>query len=81
MSIVQEKVIELIRNISPVQNIIITQETNLFDELEFDSISIMKLLVEAEKEFGFEAEDSEESLVAYESVGSFTKFVENMIQK
>ena len=35
----------------------------------------MELLVEAETRFGFDSEDSEESLQAFETVGQFIEFV------
>lgn len=69
------QVLELIHDIVPDLKIEITEETKMFEDLEFDSISIMQLLVAAEEKFGFDAGDSEESLQAFETVGAFATFV------
>lgn len=72
---VLEQVMELIQEIVPDLEMEITAETRLFEDLEFDSISTMQLLVAAEERFGFDSEDSEESLQAFETVGAFVEFV------
>ncbi len=73
---VLDRVIELIQKIIPERKTEITAETRLFEDLEFDSISTMQLLVAAEERFGFDSGDSEESLQAFETVGAFAEFVE-----
>lgn len=70
------QVVELIHEIVPDLDMEITEETKMFEDLEFDSISTMQLLVAAEERFGFDAGDSEESLQAFETVGAFAAFVE-----
>ena len=70
------QVVELIHEIVPDLDMEITEETKMFEDLEFDSISTMQLLVAAEERFGFDAGDSEESLQAFETVGAFAAIVE-----
>lgn len=76
MGEIKESVIQIIREIAEKDLGEIDEDTSFFDELEFDSILCMELLVEAETRFGFDSEDSEESLQAFETVGDFIKFVE-----
>ena len=71
-----EQVVELIKEVLPKSDTEITEETRFFEELEFDSILTMQLLVAAEERFGFDSGDSEESLQAFETVGAFVEFVE-----
>ncbi len=74
------QVVELIHEIVPNLDMEITEETKMFEDLEFDSISTMQFLVAAEERFGFDADDSEESLQAFETVGAFVVFVRNTIK-
>ena len=71
---------KMIHEIMPDIEIEVTDKTRFFEDLEFDSISTMQLLVAAEEEFGFDAEDSDESLQAFDTVGDFVRFVEKMVQ-
>lgn len=73
-----EQVVELIKEVLPKPDTEITEETRFFEELEFDSILTMQLLVAAEERFGFDSGDSEESLQAFETVGAFSEFVKKM---
>ena len=73
-----ENIVDLIREILGESNINITEETRFFEDLEFDSISTIQLLVLAEENFGF---DSEESLYAFETVRAFVDFVEKMLRE
>ena len=71
-----EKVIEIIQELIGKRDIEINEDTRFFEDLGFDSILTMQLLVEAEENFGFDSEDSEESLQAFETVGKFVEFIE-----
>ena len=71
-----EKVIEIIQELIGKRDIEINKDTRFFEDLGFDSILTMQLLVEAEENFGFDSEDSEESLQAFETVGKFVEFIE-----
>lgn len=73
---VREQITELIHEILPDSKVTVTEETRLFEDLDFDSIATMQLLVAAEERFGFDSGDSEESLQAFETVGAFVEFVE-----
>ena len=75
MGEIKESVIQIIREIAEKDLGEIDENTSFFEELEFDSILCMDLLVEAETRFGFDSEDSEESLQAFETVGQFIEFV------
>lgn len=70
-----EQITDLIHEILPDSGITVTEETRFFEDLEFDSITTMQLLVAAEERFGFDSGDSEESLQAFETVGAFIEFV------
>ncbi len=76
MGSVLEQVTGLIHEILPDSAVTVTEGTRLFEDLEFDSIATMQLLVAAEETFGFDSGDSEESLQAFETVGAFVEFVE-----
>lgn len=76
-----EQITDLIHEILQDSEITITEETRLFEDLEFDSITTMQLLVAAEERFGFDSGDSEESLQAFETVGAFVEFVEKNRKK
>lgn len=49
----------------------------LIDDLGYDSIALINLLVDVEEEFKFESKDMEESLSAFETIGCFIEFVKN----
>ena len=76
-----EQIVELIKKVMSKPDTEITEETRLFEDLEFDSITTMQLLVAAEERFGFDSGDSEESLQAFETVGAFAEFVEKNRKK
>ena len=80
MGEIKESVIQIIREIAEKELGEIDENTSFFDELEFDSILCMELQVGAETRFGFDSEDSEESLQAFETVGDFIKFVEKNVK-
>ena len=80
MGEIKESVIQIIREIAEKELGEIDENTSFFDELEFDSILCMELLVGAETRFGFDSEDSEEGLQAFETVGDFIKFVEKNVK-
>lgn len=80
--LISERIIELILLNAPAESRCqLTDETRLMEDLDYESIAIMSLLVDVEEEFGFEADNMEESLKAFETVGSFVEFVRNNIQK
>ncbi|MCM1181600.1 MAG: phosphopantetheine-binding protein [Clostridium sp.] len=76
-----QSVVALIRELVLEEDITIEKGTRFFEDLNFDSILTMQLLVAAEEKFSFDAEDSEESLQAFETVGAFVQFVNKMIQE
>lgn len=75
----ENKIIELIVLNCPleVSQNLVDLDLKLIDDLGYDSIALINLLVDVEEEFKFESEDMEESLSAFETIGSFIEFVKN----
>jgi len=64
-----------------VENDLISQESNLYTDLELDSLDSVDLIVALENEFSFKinrAED-EESLRALRSVADITRFIQSKL--
>lgn len=74
-----KKIIELIIINCPLElsRDLVDLDLKLIDELGYDSIALMNLLVDVEEEFKFESEDMEKSLLAFETIGSFIEFVKD----
>ena len=76
------KVRELIVKNSPI--IIaceeIKEDTDLINDLGFDSVQIMRFIAEIENEFGIEIEDEYLSLEILGKFGSLKEVIENRIQ-
>lgn len=63
-------IIECSSNIDDIQ---ITNSTNLIDDLKYDSMNIMQLIVELEEMFNFEFDDEDlnlEKISSYEKIKS-----------
>lgn len=81
MDSIYERVAELILLNAPEEpQEPLGEDTRLLEDLGYDSIAMMSLLVDVEEEYGFEAEDMEESLKAFETVKSFVAFVKENVQ-
>ncbi len=76
---IEKKIIELIIINCPleVSQNLVDLNLKLIDDLGYDSIALINLLVDVEEEFKFESEDMEESLSAFETIGCFIEFVKN----
>lgn len=82
MQTILDQVIELIQEIAEKElpeNI--TEETQFMEDLQFDSIMLIQMLVAAEERFGFDSTESEEGLLAFRTVGDFVKFVEKYVER
>jgi len=75
MDPIKQKIIELIQQYAVTKDIEITDDTKLFEDLGYDSVAIIQLLVDAEELFGFESDDFDECTEAFESVSTFANFV------
>ncbi len=58
----------------------LNEDTRLLEDLGYDSIAMMSLLVDVEEEYDFETEDMEESLKAFETVRNFVEFVRKNVE-
>lgn len=75
MNTIEQQVIKLIQEHAINGDVVITDDTRLFEDLGYDSIAIIQLLVEAEETFSFECDDFDECTEAFESVSAFVAFV------
>lgn len=57
----------------------ISDETKLLDELEYDSVKIVELIVDIEEEFDFEFEDDDLVIEKYEIFKNLNSLVERRI--
>lgn len=57
----------------PLENI--TENSNLINELDADSLDIVQMLITMENEFGIEFDDEE--IKVLKTVGDVVKFIEN----
>ena len=77
MEDIQERIYELIKLNCPIENLDLqlTSSTRLLEDLEYDSVALMSLLVDVEEEFDIEINDMEECLQAFENVGIFFSYI------
>ena len=72
---VLEKVIEILADQLSVDPSIITEDSNLVDDLDADSLAVIDLVMCLEDEFGIEVPDTEvENL---KTVGAIVQYIEN----
>lgn len=82
MDSIYERVTELILLNAPEEpQTPLQEDTRLLEDLGYDSIAMMSLLVDVEEEYEFETEDMEESLKAFETVKSFVEFVRKNVEQ
>lgn len=82
MEDIQERIYELIKLNCPIENLDLqlTSSTRLLEDLEYDSVALMSLLVDVEEEFDIEINDMEGCLQAFENVGIFFSYIINLIE-
>lgn len=81
----REVIIENLKNIlknnqfSALKKLVddITEETSLINDLALDSIQILELVVEIEREFSFSCEPDELQLEMFDRVGTLIDFIES----
>ena len=72
---VLEKVIEILADQLSVDHSIINEDSNLVDDLDADSLTVIDLIMCLEDEFGIEVPDGEvENL---KTVGTIVQYIEN----
>ena len=84
MTIIEKKLIEIIQSEAANNNIIlpkiISQENNIIDDLGFDSIAVLQLLLRIEDEFNIEIDDeyiTPELFISLKKLSNFSEGVCN----
>ena len=75
MDPIKQKIIKRIQQYAVTKDIEITDDTKLFEDLGYDSVAIIQLLVDVEELFGFESDEFDECMDAFESISTFVNFV------
>lgn len=73
---IEEKINAIIYNVSGKNNIIFDDDINLIDDLSFDSLMIMELVMEIEDEFKITFDDS---MFNISSLSSYSKILEYIL--
>lgn len=79
---IHDGILYLVNECAPlaeVQNI--TNQTNLMDELEYDSLSIMDLFEQINDEFGIDCYENPEIYDSLESVSDLIQFVTKLVSE
>ena len=63
------------------KDIIIGDDTKIIEDLGFDSVSIMNLMVEIEKEFEFEFLENDNIIEIFSSIKNLQEYIESRIIK
>lgn len=82
MTIIEKKLIEIIQSEAANNNIIlpkiISQENNIIDDLGFDSIAVLQLLLRIEDEFNIEIDDEYITPELFISLKKLSNFIEGV---
>jgi acyl carrier protein len=60
-------------------NLVISDNTKLFEELGFDSISILNLLTSVENSFNLDFSQCEDIVGVFETIGSLHEYIERVV--
>ena len=60
---------------------IITDQTNLFDDLDFDSLMLIQLICDIEEQFNFDADNYLVSFDNFETIGVLTKKIQEILNE
>lgn len=79
---IYDKIIKIIADnyIVPVEVPQINTQTQLVQDLAFESIKLLELVVYLEEEFGIEFDDDRLTMENFETIGLIVKTVENLLQ-
>ena len=73
---VQNRIVEIIRNISK-QQVTVSQEESLFDSGLLDSFALPDMVTALEQEFGIQVPDSDLTPRKFESIASIERYIES----
>ena len=72
----KEVILNIIKDLSPNQNTEISPGMNLIDDLGFDSINMLQLILELEEKFDISISDDDLDIDNFNSVKSITALIE-----
>lgn len=78
---IKERLYKLIANLSETIDPIITDETNLLDDLSFDSVLMVSMIVEIESEFGIVLDDDDLELDILSNVAQLEKMINKKVKE
>ena len=76
---IKERLYKVITNLSEIDNPIITDETNLLEDLSFDSVLVVSMIVEIESEFGIVLDDEDLELDILTNIGPLEKMISSKV--
>lgn len=76
---IKERLYKLILDLSEKDDAIITDKTNLIDDLSFDSVLMVSMIVEIESEFGITLDDDDLELDILSSVEQLEKMINQKV--
>ena len=81
MKLVEEKLLKIINtySINTIQNY--SYSTDLVNDLGFDSITLIKMVIEIEKEFGFFFEDEKLDFSELTKLSKLLEYIEGKMEK
>jgi acyl carrier protein len=76
MKTLEQSLIQLIQLHQGKDDLVITKETNFSDDLRMDSLEIVELIIEIEKNFGIQIPDEE--IESSQTFGDLLKYMETL---
>lgn len=76
---IKERLYKLILDLSEKDDAIITDKTNLIDDLSFDSVLMVSMIVEIESEFGIVLDDDDLELDILSNVAQLEKMINKKV--
>jgi acyl carrier protein len=76
MKTLEQSLIQLIQLHQAKDDLVITKETNFSDDLRMDSLEIVELIIEIEKNFGIQIPDEE--IESSQTFGDLLKYMESL---
>lgn len=76
---IKERLYKLILDLSEKDDAIITDKTNLIDDLSFDSVLMVSMIVEIESKFGITLDDDDLELDILSSVEQLEKMINQKV--
>lgn len=63
------------------QNVELKDDTNLIDDLGYESINLVELMIELEQELGIDFDEVDELIEAFDTFGSLKNLIEKNLKK